>query len=245
MNRKPQKTPELGFVLTVSLILISSAIPAITQDQEIRPVSLGEAMPDFTLPLYQGGELTLSSLKGKNVMIVFPRGYAAEGRWCTICNYKYAELLDLEKNEQLRKKYNLEILYILPYPRETVSQWLQILPDQLEKIKGWKYPPEPDKLDEAGRSRMERSRKGFPKDLTLDKDEKSAPFPILIDEQRKVTKGLRLFMEEWSGSKADQLVPSIFILDKDGILQFKYIGQNTWDRPGYEYLMKILEMTAN
>jgi peroxiredoxin len=28
-------------------------------------------MPDFTLPVYQGGALTLSSLRGKNVLILF------------------------------------------------------------------------------------------------------------------------------------------------------------------------------
>ena len=31
----------------------------------------GETMPDFTLPLLDGGELTLSSLRGKPVMIAF------------------------------------------------------------------------------------------------------------------------------------------------------------------------------
>lgn len=31
----------------------------------------GEPMPDFTLPLLDGGELTLSSLRGKPVMIEF------------------------------------------------------------------------------------------------------------------------------------------------------------------------------
>jgi hypothetical protein len=173
-------------------------------------------------------------------MIIFPRGYAAEGAWCTICNYKYAELIDLEKREQLRKQYNLEILIVLPYNKEIIKQWVEVLPDQLEKIKGWKNPAEPDKLDEKGKMRMERSRKGFPKDLVFEKGNVPTPFPILIDEDRKVTKGLGLFMTEWSGSKVDQVIPSVFIIDKQGVLQFKYIGQNTWDRPGYDYLKTVL-----
>lgn len=245
MERRLSKTPSFVFLLFLLLILFLSSVPVLSQEQEIRPVTLGEQMPDFTLPLYQGGELSLSSLRGKKVMIIFPRGYAAEGRWCTICNYKYAELVDLEKNKQLRKKYNLEILYVLPYPREIVSQWLEILPDQLKKIQDWKYPAEPGKLDEKGKERMERARRGFPKDLTVDKGQTPVPFPILIDEERKVTRGLGLFMTEWSGSKAEQLIPSVFILDKNGILQFKYIGQNTWDRPGYEYLAKILAIIGD
>jgi hypothetical protein len=178
-------------------------------------------------------------------MIIFPRGYAAQGAWCTICNYKYAELIDLEKREQLRKQYNLEILIVLPYNKEIVKQWVEVLPDQLEKIKGWKNPPEPDKLDEKGKIRMERSRKGFPKDLVFEKGSVPTPFPILIDEDRKVTKGLGLFMTEWSGSKVDQVIPSVYIIDRQGILQFKYIGQNTWDRPSYDYLKQVLGIISS
>lgn len=245
MNKRLKRNQFFGTLLAIPFALAVMAIFLLPQDQEIRPITVGETMPNFTLPVYQGGEISLSSLRGKNVMIIFPRGYAAEGRWCTICNYKYAELLDLEKKEQLRKKFNLEILYVFPYPKETVSEWLEALPSQLEKIKGWKYPLEPDKLDEKGKRMMERSRKGFPKDLTLEKGEKPVPFPILIDDQQKLTKGLGLFTSEWGGSKVDQLIPSVFILDEDGVLQFKYIGQNTWDRPSPEYLLRILKMIAD
>lgn len=40
------------------------------QFQENAPRA-GEVMPDFTLPVLDGGELTLSSLRGKPVMIEF------------------------------------------------------------------------------------------------------------------------------------------------------------------------------
>lgn len=234
-------------ILFLSAALGTTLLPpaAFGQDQEIRPVTVGDPMPDFTLPTYQGNSLTLSSLKGKNVMIIFPRGYAAEGAWCTICNYKYAELIDVEKKEGLRKAYDLEILIVLPYGRDTVKQWVEVLPDQLEKIKSWKNPPEPEKLDEKGKARLERVRKGFPKDLAFDKGSVPTPFPILIDEERKVTKGLGLFATEWSGSKVDQLIPSVFIIDRQGTLVFKYIGQNTWDRPGIDYLKNILTCLSN
>src|SRR4030042_4652086 len=125
-------------------------------------------MPDFPLPSFQGGTVTLSSLKGKSVMIVFPRGFAAEGRWCTICNYKYADLIDVEKTDQLRKKFDLEILYVFPYGRETVQQWLDAPPEQLDKITGWKNPAGADQIDEKGKARMEMARKGFHKDLSAE-----------------------------------------------------------------------------
>ncbi len=233
-----------GICLFLASAMIFLSLPASSQDPEVKPALLEEPMPDFTLPTSQGGTMSLSSLKGKNVLIVFPRGFAAEGRWCTICNYKYADLIDVEKTEQLRKKFDLEILYVFPYGRETVRQWLDALPDQLDKIKTWKNPSEADKQDEKVKARMQMARKGFPKDLSAEKGNVPAPFPILIDEDKKVTKGLGLFTTEWSGSKAEQLIPSVFVVDKQGILRFKYIGQNTWDRPSWEYMKKVLEATT-
>lgn len=228
--------------LGLFLILMTSAFPLIfSQETEIRPVTVGQAMPYFTLPSLDGGNFTLSSLKGKNVLLIFPRGFAAEARWCTIDNYKYAELVDFEKTEQIRKKYNIEVVFVFPYGPDIVKQWVESNPDQLEKIKTWKYPLEPEKLDEQGKARMERSRRGFPKDLAMKKGEVPTPFPILIDADRKVSKGLGIFSTEWGGSKVDQCITSVFIVDKNGICQFKYIGQNTWDRPSYEFLFKTLE----
>jgi len=54
---------------------------AAAEEAEVKPVTVGQPMPDFTLPTYQGGTVTLSTLRGKNVMIIFPRGYAAENYW--------------------------------------------------------------------------------------------------------------------------------------------------------------------
>jgi peroxiredoxin len=224
----------LGFLAFTFLISIPfSGLP------QAAPVTLEEPMPDFTLPVYQGGDIKLSGLRGKNVMIIFPRGYAAPGAWCTICDYKYAELAELEKTALLRKKYNLEILFVLPYDRGTVKVWLDALPGQLEKIRLMKNPLDPTKLDEKAKATMERYRKLFPKDLTASKEEIPVSIPILIDADRKVSKGLDLFRTEL-GSKVDQNVSTTFIIDRNGIVRFKYFSQNTVDRPSYEYLMGIL-----
>ena len=67
------------------------------------------------------------------------------------------------------------------------------------------------------------------------------PFPILFDGDRTVSKGLGLFTEEWGGSKIDQNMPTVYIIDNKGHVQFKYISQNTFDRPGFDYLMKFLD----
>jgi peroxiredoxin len=207
-----------------------------------QPAIVGQPMADFTLPVYQGGTLTLSSLRGQNVLILFPRGYAAENYWCTICNYRYVELTELEKAQKIQEKYNVKVLVVFPYAPDVVKIWLEALPGQLETIRANKNPADPSKLDERGKARMERSRQIYPNDYSLEKGAILAPFPILVDGERTLSKRLDLFRNEWNGSKVDQSIPSVYIVDAEGILQFKYLGQNTLDRPGYDYLMKVLEV---
>ncbi|MGZ5498401.1 MAG: peroxiredoxin family protein [Candidatus Aminicenantales bacterium] len=218
------------------------AVQAQNPEPRPQPAVIGQPMADFTLPVYQGGSLTLSSLRGKNVLILFPRGYAAENYWCTICNYRYIELAELEKAKKIQEKYNVEILVVFPYARDVVKTWLEALPGQLETVRATKNPDDPSKLDEKAKARMERFRQLFPNDYSIEKGTILAPFPILIDGERTLSQKLDLFRHEWSSSKVDQNIPSVYIVDANGILQFKYLGQNTFDRPGYDYLMKVLEV---
>jgi len=228
-------------IFAVAVVAAACGLIA-AEEAVIKPVTVGQPMPDFTLPTYQGGTVTLSALRGKNVMIIFPRGYAAEGYWCTICNYKYAELLELERTQEIRKNYNVEVLVVLPYGPDAVKAWVDVLPEQLDKIKERKHPADPAKLDDKGKQTMERYSRLFPLDLSVKKGEVPTPFPILIDADRKLSKGLGLFMTEWGGGKVDQNIPSVYIVDAGGTLQFKYIGQSTVDRPEYDYLFRVLEV---
>ncbi len=240
----------LGLLAVLSIVAIPLSAQQASQPAakpapagpEMRPALLDAPMMDFTLPSYQGGDVTLSKYKGKNVMIIFPRGYAAPDYWCTICNYRYAELLNLEQTKGVRKAYDMEVLVVLPYDAQTVATWVKILPEQLEKIKAAKNPPDPSKLDEAGKRRMERWRQIFPNDYSFPGNQAPTPFPILIDADRTVSKTLGLFQTEWNGGKVDQNIPSVFIVDKAGVLKFKYLAQTTVDRPSYDYLFKILNV---
>ena len=204
------------------------------------PPTPPQEMPDFTLPVFQGGEVTLSQLRGKNVLLIFPRGLASEGSWCHICHYQYAELAALDASDHIREKFGLEILFVLPYGREMVEEWVKKFPAQLEDIERYKNPPDPDKLDDRGRRRLELMQKAFPKNFTSKEEDIALPFPVLIDAERTVSKQLGLFTTEWGGSRVDQNVPAVYVIDKDGILRFKYFSQNTFDRPGFDYLKQFL-----
>jgi len=234
-----------SFVLLLCLALGFGSAGSTFGASEIRPVTLGQAMPEFSLPLFPEGELNITSLKGKNVMLIFPRGLAGKDHWCHVCNYQYAELVEWEKKHNIREKLNVEILFVLPYSAVMVKEWIAAFPQQLMDIKKWKYPPEPDKLTDQQKQRAARLGKYFPQDYMYEAGKVPAPFSILIDADRILTKGLGIFTMEWSGSKIEQNIPTILILDKMGVVQFKYMSQNTFDRPNAEYLFKVISVLEN
>lgn len=230
-------TRSIGLVTSMLLCLGLSVIP---QQTGIRPVGLEQPMPGFSLPILQGGTFTLSELRGKNVMLIFPRGLAGPDHWCHVCNYQYAELVELEQNEAIREKLNLEIVWVLPYAKPQVKEWLEAFPQQLKDIEEWKNPPEPESQDERARRRRDMLKRYFPKRYLYEKGAVPTPFPILVDGERTVSGGLGLFTEEWGGSRIEQNIPTIFILDPEGVVRFKYMSQNTFDRPSADYLKRFL-----
>lgn len=233
------------FTLLICMVIGFGLSGAVCNAEEIRPVTLGQAMPEFSLPLFPDGELALASLQGKNVMMIFPRGLAGKDHWCHVCNYQYAELVEMEKKHNIREKLNVEILFVLPYSAEMVKEWVAAFPQQFLDIKNWKYPPEPEKLNDQQKQRAARVAKFFPKDYMYEAGKVPTPFSILVDADRTLTNGLGIFTMEWSGSKIEQNIPTIIILDKAGVVQFKYMSQNTFDRPSAEYLFKVISVLEN
>ncbi len=230
--------------LLLALLLLVAAAPhaaAQASPPAPAPVTVGAPMPDFTLPSYQGGGVSLSALRGKTVILIFPRGYSGPGSWCHVCNYQYSELADYDAKTQFRKKANVEILFVMPYAKEAIADWVDKYPQQLTDLEVGKNPPDPSKLDDTGRQRMERYRKYFPKTFKAEKGAVPLPFPVLVDADRTVSKGLGLFATEWGGSKVDQNVPTVFVIDPAGVVQFKYFSQNTVDRPGVEHIAKVVD----
>jgi peroxiredoxin len=69
-------------------------------------VAVGANAPDFTLPKYGGGTVTLSELRGRNVVLVFYRGY-----WCPYCITQLRELRDL-LDPELKKNTDLLVLSV-------------------------------------------------------------------------------------------------------------------------------------
>lgn len=224
-----------ALLLAAAIMLTAASAPA----QDLKPVNLGQPMPDFTLPVLQGGQAGIAGLAGKNILLIFPRGLAGVDHWCHICNYQYLELAALEASSGFRKARNMEVLFVLPYGKDMVRKWADAFPSQLNDIDMWKNPVEGAALDEKAKARVALMKKAFPQRFLYEKGQVPFPFPILIDEGAKVSKGLGFFTLEWNGAKIEQNVPAVFLIDAQGIVRFKYISQTTFDRPSAEYLLKI------
>ena len=221
-------------------LLMAAMLMSPAPSEAQMPVSVGQPMPDFTLPAIQGGELTLSTLQGKTVLLVFPRGRVGD-HWCQICHYQYAELVELEERLGIRGKYDMEIVFVLPYEEAMVKEWTDIFPEQMAVIEGWKNPPDDETLTDRRRRWAALSKEYFPETFTYDDGKAPIPFPILVDADRELSNRLGLFTTDWDRSEVDQNIPTIFILDGDGVVQFKYHSQTTFDRPGPDYLLRVID----
>jgi peroxiredoxin len=197
----------------------------------------GELMPGFSLPVHGGGKYTLSEHKGKNILLMFPRGWVGNS-WCTFCPYQYLDLAELEKKEQLMKKYNLEIVFVMPYSDERITDWLAKFPETMKTLEGIKNPPQGTSGIQKEFSKWTKVHYPHTFDLS---GGVPGTFPVLCDEQRNLSKQLKLFTAFWDGAGSEQNVAAIYLIDKNGILRWKYISQMTEDRPSTGYLMQVIK----
>ncbi|MFC2119101.1 peroxiredoxin family protein, partial [Bacteroidota bacterium] len=205
---------------------------------------LNKAFPDFTLKNHKGQTISLSDLKGKNVILVFPRGKVSD-HWCQLCHYQYAELAKLEKEKNIREKYNLEVVFILPLTMDETILWANMFPSQMADIARWKSMPTNGPGGNPSPF-LAAIKEILPMDFSFDENNPAPlPFSILADEDHKFSMGIKLFTTMWDGFYNEQNEATTFILDKDGIVRFKYKSQETFDRPSAEYLLNFIEKIMN
>ena len=199
----------------------------------------GDPMPEFTLPVYGGGSFNLSDYQGKNVMLIFPRGWTGNN-WCSYCPYQYLELETLETEQHIMKKNNLQVAYVMPYSNERIKDWLEKFPEGLQVIEGIKNPANPPAAGSLQAEYGDWVRKKFPLVFKIEKNDPHNVIPVLVDEDRSLSRQLKIFTNFWDNVSAEQNMASVFIIDKKGILRFKYIGQMTEDRPSIDFLLEVI-----
>jgi peroxiredoxin len=225
-------------VYSILIILISTGY---SQNENIFPVTINEKFPDVTLQTVQGEMVRIADFNGKNIMLIFPRGKVTPEVWCPICHYQYLEMVTVEESEKLREKFNMEIFFVLPYSSDSLQHWINAFPQSLQSINNWKFPDDEANIDENVREWMEYAREFFPYSFDYSADQFELKLPVLFDPDRIVSEGLMIFREEWGGTTVAQNVPTIFILDKEGKVKFKYFSQYTNDRPDAKYIVRYLE----
>lgn len=228
-----------SILLSIFLVLVSSK--SFSQNEGVSIGIVGDKFTDFTLGTYQGDQISTSKLRGKNILLISSRGKSSDKYWCGICSYQYAEFTDLELTQNIREKYNMEIMFLLPYNKDTLVSWEKSIPVGLAYLENIKNPANPEELSEEQRNYMNFARKHYPKTILYDDNLVPLPLPVLVDEKQEVSEGLDLMRKEWGGTRVLQNVPAVYIIDKEGILRFKYISQSTFDRPTTEYILNIME----
>ncbi len=221
-------------------VVNSVLLPKSLTLQEALAVIVGTPMPDFTLPVYAGGDFTLSKHRGKTVLLMFPRGWLGNA-WCAYCQYQYLELEELELKEGIQKSLNLDIAFVMPYSSDRIKAWMDNFPDAVTALEGNKYPnpaPAAGSIQELYAAWV---RENYPTKFTDTKDSPHTTIPVLVDEQRALSRMLKIFTGFWDGATSEQNMATVLIIDKNGILQFKYVGQMTEDRPSVDFLLNLIK----
>ena len=220
---------------------VFNSLQTTRKDQELAdllPAIIGEPMPGFTLPVYGGGNYNLLEHRGKNVLLMFPRGWVGNS-WCLFCPYQYMDLAMLEKKEQIMKKYDLEIVFVMPYSSERIDDWFAKFPESMKTMEGIKHPAA-GQVSGLQKEFGEWANIHYPHTFDLSGGVPSKAFPVLVDEKRTLSKRLELFTDFWDGTQAEQNVSAIYLVDKKGVLRWKYVSQITEDRPSTDNLVKAI-----
>lgn len=224
----------------ITFIIIYLSINSFSQKKPLDLAIVGEPLKDFNLPVYQGGDFQLSDEKGKNILMVFPRGYYDQDVWCDICAYEYLDLVDVFYNNKLAEKYNLDLVFVLPYSDSTIKKWLMDMTEVYESLEAGKHLAD-TLTNEKSMTWVHFANKHYPKKFSIRRGETPQPFKILSDEKHELSERLDIFRTEWWGTKVDQNMPTFILLDTSGRVVFKYISQHTIDRPTSDYLLKIMD----
>ena len=174
-------------------------------------------------------------------MLIFPRGKYLDG-WCRACHYQYADLANLQVEDNIEAKYNLKILFILPYSWEEVQQWTALFPLQMLIIESYKNPTREQLANPRLAAFSKEVNEVMPHSFHIDGENPAPlPFPVLADEDHRLSLSIGLYSTYWDNAYLEQNEPTIFILNSDGIVKFKYKSQVTLDRPSADYLLNFID----
>jgi hypothetical protein len=161
-------------------------------------------------------------------------------QWCPYCPYQYLELEKLLRESDLRAKYNLDIAFVLPYSKDRIKDWLEKFPEAITTVENVKNPQPAPAAGSFQSDYSKWARKAFPIKFDVKKDDPHKLIPVLADEGRTLSRQLKIFTGFWDGITSEQNRATVLVIDKNGVLQFKYVGQMTEDRPSIDYILDFI-----
>jgi hypothetical protein len=203
-------------------------------------ITAGDTMPNFTLPIYGGGTFTLADYRGKTVLLMFPRGWIGNA-WCTYCPYQYLEFEQLQQSSDIEAKYNVKIAFVMPYSGDRIKDWLAKFPANLQTLETIKNPQPAPVAGTYQADYAAWANKKFPLKFNVKETDPHKIIPVLIDEDRALSRQLKIATGFWDNIPSEQNMASVFIIDKAGVLRLKYIGQMTEDRPSVDYILDFIK----
>lgn len=218
----------------LSVIISILCLGSFAQNENVIPVQVKEKFSNITLTSGDGDQIKIPQ-EGRNSLLVFIRGKVTPTVWCPICHYQYLELAEAIKENKGFEKLDLDIYFVMPYSQDSLTNWINAFPRSLNSIHNWKNPTN---QTEAALAWKKYCDVFFAKDYKFDVENPKLDIPVMFDPDRKVSEGLYIFREEW-GTKVQQNIPTIYMIDKSGEVVFKYHSQYTNDRPDAEYLINI------
>ena len=151
-------------------------------DVEGVKLEVGMQAPDFSLPSIDGGQVSLGDFVGKDIVLIFYRGY-----WCPFC------VSHLE-----------DVTTVLPTLEERGVQVIAVSPDDVDDLRSTA-----NRLDN--------------------------PYVFLSDPDLEAI--------DLYGIRRDTRLPhpAMVIIDKQGIVQWFYVGKDYQKRPSASQLMQVIE----
>jgi len=102
-----KKVLEISLLCFLAIVFVSSAHAAPSSADEIKPIGVGEGIPDVAVLDQKGSELSLQSISEKQpTLFIFFRG-----GWCPYCNL---HLEELQKVETDLKDLGVQIVALTP-----------------------------------------------------------------------------------------------------------------------------------
>jgi hypothetical protein len=143
--------------------------------------------------------------------------------------------------EYIMSKYNVQIAFVMPYSMEKIKGWMADFPVALAAIERNKDPQPVPAAGSLQAAYAEWVQEHFPLTFEVKAEDPHTLITVLSDENRELSRQLKIFTGFWDSISAEQNMASVFIVDQKGILRFKYIGQMTEDRPSVEFLLETVK----